>query len=87
LSKLDARGYDKLIDPKYQLPDMNSIIKEIAKDKGLKGPIFKTTKKSKDLSKVTQREQMTKEGDIIKELRGMNKKPKTVDPNQTKLDI
>jgi len=87
LIKLDARGYDKLIDPKYQLPDMNSIIKEIAADKGLKGPIFKTTKKSKDLSKVTQREQMTKEGDIIEELRSMKKKRKTVDPNQTKLDI
>ena len=87
LSNLDARGYNKLIDPKYQLPDMNSIIKEIAADKGLKGPIYRLNPPPvRDPSKITQLEQMTKEGDIIKELRGMNKKPKPVDPDQLNLD-
>jgi len=85
LSKLNDKGYNKLIDPKYQLPDMNNIIKEIAKDKGLKGPIFKTSKKSVNLSGITKREKMTKEDDIAKELRVMKKKPKRVDPNQGKL--
>ena len=87
LSNLDARGYNKLIDPKYQLPDMNSIIKEIAADKGLKGPIYRLNPRPVlDPSKVTQREQMIKEGDIIKELRSMNKKPKPVNPDQLNLD-
>ena len=87
LSNLDARGYNKLMDPKYQLPDMNNIIKEIAADKGLKGPIYRLNPPPvRDPSKITQLEQMTKEGDIIKELRGMNKKPKPVDPDQLNLD-
>lgn len=87
LSNLDARGYNKLIDPKYQLPDMNSIIKEIAADKGLKGPIYRLNPRPVlDPSKVTQREQMIKEGDIIKELRGMNKKPKPINPDQINID-
>ena len=86
LSNLDARGYNKLMDPKYQLPDMNNIIKEIAADKGLKGPIFRLQPPPvRDPSKVTQLEEMTKEADIINELKGMNKKPKPVDPNQTDL--
>ena len=87
LSNLDARGYNKLMDTKYQLPDMNSIIKEIAADKGLKGPIFRLQPPPvRDPSKVTQLEEMTKEADIINELKGMNKKPKPVDPNQLNLD-
>ena len=87
LSNLDARGYNKLIDPKYQLPDMNSIIKEIAADKGLKGPIYRLNPPPvRDPSKITQLEQMTKEGDIINELRGMNKKPKPINPDQINID-
>ena len=87
LSNLDARGYNKLIDPKYQLPDMNSIIKEIAADKGLKGPIYRLNPPPvRDPSKITQLEQMTKEGDIINELRGMNKKPNPINPDQINID-
>ena len=87
LSNLDARGYNKLIDPKYQLPDMNSIIKEIAADKGLKGPIYRLNPPPvQDPSKITLREKMTKEGDIINELRGMNKKPKPINPDQINID-
>ena len=87
LSKLDARGYNKLMDPKYQLPDMNSIIKEIAADKGLKGPIYRLNPPPvQDPSKITLREKMTKEGDIINELRGMNKKPKPINPDQINID-
>ena len=87
LSNLDAGGYNKLIDKKYQLPDMNSIIKEIAADKGLKGPIYRLNPPPvRDPSKITQLEQMTKEGDIINELRGMNKKPKPINPDQINID-
>ena len=86
LSNLDARGYNKLINPKYQLPDMNSIIKEIAKDKGLKGPIFKLKTKPVDLSKITRGEktlldatdvQQQRNADAV--LRSLQKKTKPTD--------
>ena len=80
LSNLDARGYNKLIDPKYQLPDMNSIIKEIAADKGLKGPIFRGASKStEDLSKKTFWEQHRRNQLIIKETKAVDKS-KPIDP-------
>jgi len=86
LSKLDAKGYNKLIAPKYQLPDMNSIIKEIAADKGLKGPIFKLKTKPVDLSKITRGEktlldatdvQQQRNADAV--LRSLQKKTKPTD--------
>ena len=80
LIKLDARGYNKLMDPKYQLPDMNSIIKEIAADKGLKGPIFrKVSKSTEDLSKKTFWEQHRRNQQIIKETKAVDKS-KPIDP-------
>ena len=86
LFKLDARGYNKLMDPKYQLPDMNSIIKEIAADKGFKGPIFRGASKStEDLSKKTFWEQQYRNKIITDETKAIDK-PKPVDPNQLNLD-
>lgn len=38
LSRKDEFGLDKLIDPDYQLPDMQKIVKEIASTKGKPGP-------------------------------------------------
>ena len=69
LSNLDARGYNKLIDPKYQLPDMNSIIKEIAADKGLKGPIFKLQPKPVDLNRITRGEKTLRDASLVEEQR------------------
>ena len=68
LSNLDARGYNKLIDPKYQLPDMNSIIKEIAADKGLK-QIWKASEPTEDLSKLSGGERTLREAEIVEEQR------------------
>ena len=68
LSNLDARGYNKLIDPKYQLPDMNSIIKEIAADKGLK-QIWKASEPTEDLSKLSGGERTLREAEIVAEQR------------------
>ena len=86
LSNLDARGYNKLIDPKYQLPDMNSIIKEIAADKGLKGPIFRGgSKPTEDLSKKTFWEQHRRDQKIINETKAIDK-PKPVNPDQLDLN-
>ena len=86
LSNLDARGYNKLIDPKYQLPDMNSIIKEIAADKGLKGPIFKLKPKPVDLSSISKKEKTLREATDVKQqrdadaaLKSMQKKMKPTD--------
>ena len=86
LFKLDARGYNKLMDPKYQLPDMNSIIKEIAADKGLKGPIFKLQPKPVDLSSISKKEKTLLEAeDVFQQrkadaaLRSMQKKIKPTD--------
>jgi len=86
LSNLDARGYNKLMDPKYQLPDMNSIIKEIAADKGLKGPIFKLKPKPVDLSSISKKEETLREATDVKQqrdadaaLRSMQKKMKPTD--------
>ena len=84
--KLDARGYNKLMDPKYQLPDMNSIIKEIAADKGLKGPIFRGgSKPTEDLSKKTFWEQHRRDQKIINETKAIDK-PKPVNPDQLDLN-
>ena len=86
LSNLDARGYNKLMDPKYQLPDMNSIIKEIAADKGLKGPIFRGgSKPTEDLSKKTFWEQHRRDQKIINETKAIDK-PKPVNPDQLDLN-
>ena len=86
LFKLDARGYNKLMDPKYQLPDMNSIIKEIAADKGLKGPIFRGgSKPTEDLSKKTLWEQHRRDQKIINETTALDK-PKPVNPDQLDLN-
>ena len=86
LFKLDARGYNKLMDPKYQLPDMNSIIKEIAADKGLKGPIFRGgSKPTEDLSKKTFWEQHRRDQKIINETKAIDK-PKPVNPDQLDLN-
>tara|TARA_R100001086_G_scaffold184536_1_gene103090 strand:- start:307 stop:1737 length:1431 start_codon:yes stop_codon:yes gene_type:complete len=86
LFKLDARGYNKLMDPKYQLPDMNSIIKEIAADKGLKGPIFKLQPKPVDLSSISKKEKTLLEAEEVFQqrqadaaLRSMQKKVKPTD--------
>ena len=78
LFKLDARGYNKLMDPKYQLPDMNSIIKEIAADKGLK-QIWKSSKPTENLSKKTFWEQHRRDQQIIKETKAVDKS-KSIDP-------
>ena len=86
LFKLDARGYNKLMDPKYQLPDMNSIIIEIAADKGLKGPIFRGgSKPTEDLSKKTFWEQHRRDQKIINETKAIDK-PKPVNPDQLDLN-
>ena len=86
LSNLDAGGYNKLIDKKYQLPDMNSIIKEIAADKGLKGPIFKLQPKPVDLSSISKKEKTLLEAEEVFQqrqadaaLRSMQKKKKPTD--------
>ena len=85
LSNLDARGYNKLMDPKYQLPDMNSIIKEIAADKGLK-QIWKASEPTEDLSKLSGGERTLREAeDVLQQrqadaaLRSMQKKVKPTD--------
>jgi len=74
------------MDPKYQLPDMNSIIKEIAADKGLKGPIFKLKPKPVDLSSISKKEETLREATDVKQqrdadaaLRSMQKKMKPTD--------
>ena len=74
LLKFNDLGYNKLIDPEYQLPDMRNIVLEIAKDKKLKGPIFQSRSRPRDLSKATLRDVMTREADIIRERELVDKK-------------
>tara|TARA_R100001463_G_scaffold353_1_gene1488 strand:+ start:203 stop:2023 length:1821 start_codon:yes stop_codon:yes gene_type:complete len=83
LSNLDARGYNKLFDPKYQLPDMNSIIKEIAADKGLK-QIWQKAEPTEDIAKTAKWERHRKDVEIKKETKAIDK-PKPVNPDQTEL--
>ena len=71
---------------------MNSIIKEIAADKGLKGPIFKPQPEQVDLSKLSSGERTLREATDVKQqrdadavLRSLQKKKKPTD--QTELDI
>ena len=73
LSKLNAKGYNKLISPEYQLPDMNNIIEEIAKDKGLK-QIWKKAKPTEDLAKKTKWERIRKDAQSKKETKAIDKR-------------
>tara|TARA_X000000368_G_scaffold97223_2_gene74723 strand:- start:274 stop:1716 length:1443 start_codon:yes stop_codon:yes gene_type:complete len=89
LSKLDELGYSKLSSTKYQTPALSEMIKDIVTDiKGAKGPILQPPPKRKvDPSKITQRERMIKESDIIKETKAVDKGEKPSNPDQTKLDL
>ena len=81
--------------PKYRLRDMDRMVREIIEQYDVKKTLFKPKPKKKskqDLSKISQRERMTKDADIENELRGMirqkrRNKKKPNDPDQGKLDI